>query len=676
MKTNSKPNNIRLVPFVLIVALVTMTFCLISSAGTTLPSLFKTSANTQIPFLTDHIAPLDDRAITWDVQLNFSETGGTNDYVVFGEAPDARDGPPADSYDVAKPPAPMEPYIRACMKDGLPTPYINLWKDYRKYPDNQKTYNLTILWAPEDGESPTTITIQWSKVKLNTSQYDKVALYNSTGILVSNMLSTTSFSYTAPAGTTKTFKINCTVDTNKPQIINYSPATGTTGDSYIFNASVFDDLTPKSGLTVKVNWAHGGLSGNETMTSVGGNYFVKTITLDEYSTSALTYHFYAKDNAKVPNTNYTSAYTASVADNDLPTINTITGDTSGTTGETTTVSVTFSDNIGVTVATLFYKTASAGSYSSVSILGGSAGIVIPSNSVESWYYYVTVDDAAGTGPVGNPSVDGSIYFTVSVTDNDVPAILTITGNSVGTTGETTTVSMTFSDNIGVTVATLFYKTASAGSYSSTSILGGSAGIVIPSNSVESWYYYVTVDDAAGTGPVGNPSVDGSTYFTVSVTDNDVPSILTITGNSVGTTGETTTVSTTFSDNIGVTVATLFYKTASAGSYSSVSILGGSAGIVIPSNSVESWYYYVTVDDAAGTGPVGNPSVDGSTYFTVSVTDNDVPSILTITGNSVGTTGETTTVSTTFSDNIGVTVATLFYKTASAGSYSSDVDFGW
>ncbi len=108
----------------------------------------------------------------------------------------------------------------------------------------------------------------------------------------------------------------------------------------------------------------------------------------------------------------------------------------------------------------------------------------------------------------------------------------------------------------------------------------------------------------------------------------------------------------------------------------MSILGGSAGIVIPSNSVESWYYYVTVDDAAGTGPVGNPSVDGSMYFTVSVTDNDVPAILTITGNSVGTTGETTTVSTTFSDNIGVTVATLFYKTASAGSYSSDVDFGW
>ena len=155
MKTNSKPNNVRLVPLALIVALVTMTFCLISSAGNTLPSLFKTSANTEPSFLADPIAPLDDRGITWDVQLNFSETSGKTDYVVFGEAPDARDGPPADTYDVAKPPAPMAPYVRACMKDGLSSPYNNLWKDYRQYPENQKTYNLTIQWVPEDGESST-----------------------------------------------------------------------------------------------------------------------------------------------------------------------------------------------------------------------------------------------------------------------------------------------------------------------------------------------------------------------------------------------------------------------------------------------------------------------------------------------------------------------------------------
>ena len=60
------------------------------------------------------------RGITWDARVNFTNPGGQNDYVVFGEGPDARDGPPADIYDVVKPPGGMLPYIRAYLKDNLP----------------------------------------------------------------------------------------------------------------------------------------------------------------------------------------------------------------------------------------------------------------------------------------------------------------------------------------------------------------------------------------------------------------------------------------------------------------------------------------------------------------------------------------------------------------------------
>lgn len=74
------------------------------------------------------------RDVTWDVQMTTMETtNGTTDYVVFGEAPDARDGPPADSYDVVKPPEPMKPYTRIWLKDNLPVPYNLLWKDYRHW---------------------------------------------------------------------------------------------------------------------------------------------------------------------------------------------------------------------------------------------------------------------------------------------------------------------------------------------------------------------------------------------------------------------------------------------------------------------------------------------------------------------------------------------------------------
>ena len=105
-------------------------------------------------------------------------------------------------------------------------------------------------------------------------------------------------------------------------------------------------------------------------------------------------------------------------DNELPTIDEITGNKPGTAGKIIIISVTFSDNIGVTNATLYYKAASASDWSAKSILTGSAEIAIPPEPIENWYYYVTVDDAAGNGPVGNPSTDGSIFYTITVSDND------------------------------------------------------------------------------------------------------------------------------------------------------------------------------------------------------------------------------------------------------------------
>jgi len=101
-------------------------------------------------------------------------------------------------------------------------------------------------------------------------------------------------------------------------------------------------------------------------------------------------------------------------DTEPPTIDDITGDTTGTTGKTTTLFVSFSDNENVTEAKLFYKQASEVSWRETSILSGFVDLEIPSDSDENWYYYITVDDAAGNGPVGDPSTNGSVYYTVDV----------------------------------------------------------------------------------------------------------------------------------------------------------------------------------------------------------------------------------------------------------------------
>lgn len=100
-----------------------------------------------------------------------------------------------------------------------------------------------------------------------------------------------------------------------------------------------------------------------------------------------------------------------------PIINSVTGNTTGTTGKITKITASFSDNVNVTDATLFYRSKESEEWMSKSILSGSINIEIPSNSDNDWYYYITINDEAGNGPIGDPSIDGSIYYTITVTQN-------------------------------------------------------------------------------------------------------------------------------------------------------------------------------------------------------------------------------------------------------------------
>ena len=117
-----------------------------------------------------------------------------------------------------------------------------------------------------------------------------------------------------------------------------------------------------------------------------------------------------------------------------------------------------------------------------------------------------------------------IFFTKDQSENkdEIPPKLdVITKNTTGTPGKIVNILVNFSDNVNVTKAVLYYKKASAKNWSSTSILSSSADIEIPSYPVEDWYYYVVVDDAAGNGPVGKPSNDGSKYYTISVEEEQI-----------------------------------------------------------------------------------------------------------------------------------------------------------
>jgi len=213
-----------------------------------------------------------ERGIIWDVTLNLNEPGGAFDYTVFGEATDAHDGPPADAYDVVKPPAPIPPYLRSWFNDNLPPPYDNLWKDYRHYPGTAKVWNLTVQWVPSDYTSPTTITISWDPTKVDDSEYALVTLCTDLGTPLKNMLLYNNYTFTCPANIPQPYKIICLA--NQPPNIpnNPNPANQST------NISINTDLS----------WAGGDPDGDTVTYDV---YFGTTSSPPKImnNQSALTY---------------------------------------------------------------------------------------------------------------------------------------------------------------------------------------------------------------------------------------------------------------------------------------------------------------------------------------------------------------------------------------------------
>jgi hypothetical protein len=164
-------------------------------------------------FVISPVATADE--IEWEVTLNFSEPGGANANVVFGEVTDANDGPPADNYDVPSCPSPPEPHIRAWFDDGLSYPYDVLWEDYREYFifNTYKTWNLTIYWQ---ASTATSITIEWDTNMVNKSEYNSMILYDDTGITpLEDMRKNNSYTFTIDSLNVD-FKIIARVSGNNP----------------------------------------------------------------------------------------------------------------------------------------------------------------------------------------------------------------------------------------------------------------------------------------------------------------------------------------------------------------------------------------------------------------------------------------------------------------------------
>ena len=136
------------------------------------------------------------------------------------------------------------------------------------------------------------------------------------------------------------------VDGTAPSVVDNSPEQGFTGDSFLFNATVTDNIDSPENLTVKVDWSHGSISGNISMNYIGGNYYTKPITLDLTSVSDLVYEIYVVDSYE--NSYTTPLVTVPVDDNDSPAISSISASpTPQSIGGYVNISAEVTDNIAV-----------------------------------------------------------------------------------------------------------------------------------------------------------------------------------------------------------------------------------------------------------------------------------------------------------------------------------------
>ncbi len=152
------------------------------------------------------------RDIEWDVTLNFTESGGKNDYIIFGEDPDASDD--VDIYDAPNPPGGVSPFLDAYFTTDFPWPHDTLLQEIKEYPDTEKEWNFTVWWTGSD----TIVTLSWDTGEVDDSEYYAVTLSDDTGSPLADMLNEGSYVFFCPDNGFLHFQILC--GSNQPPIAN------------------------------------------------------------------------------------------------------------------------------------------------------------------------------------------------------------------------------------------------------------------------------------------------------------------------------------------------------------------------------------------------------------------------------------------------------------------------
>ena len=352
----------------------------------------------------------------------------------------------------------------------------------------------------------------------------------------------------------------------------------------------------------------------------------------------------------------------SITDDDVPavTVSFEQGSYTVAEGSSVTVKVTLSEDPERTVTILLTK-ANQGGATSADYSGVPANVVFNASDTEkSITFTATADDDNDDGesvklafgsPLPAGVTEGSTKeAVVSITDDDVPAV-TVSfeqGSYTVAEGNTVTVKVTLSEDPERTVTIPLTK-AGQGGATSADYSGVPANVVFNASDTEkSFTFTATADDDNDDGesvklafgsPLPAGVTEGSTKeAVVSITDDDVPAV-TVSfeqGSYTVAEGNTVTVKVTLSEDPERTVTILLTKANQDGA-SSADYSGVPANVVFNASDTEkSITFTATADDDNDDGEsvklaFGSPlpagvSAGTTNETTISITDDDLPSV--------------------------------------------------
>ena len=422
------------------------------------------------------------------------------------------------------------------------------------------------------------------------------------------------------------------------------------------------DLTIANGTLGAVSSGDGGITWTATFTPTASiTDTTNVITLDNTGVS---------DTAGNAGAGTTTSNNYAI-DTVRPSATIVVADTALAIGETSLVTITFSEAVtGFTTADL---TVANGSISGLSTSDGGitwTGTLTPTNSITDTTNVVTLDNTGVSDLSGNAGTGTTNSNNYGV-DTARPTASIVVANTSLSIGQTSLVTITFSEVVsGFTNADLTIANGTLGAVSS-----GDGGITwtatfTPTASITDATNLITLDNTGVADLSGNAG-SGSTNSNNYAIDTVRPTATVVVANTALAIGQTSLVTITFSEAVtGFTNADL---TIANGSLSAVSSSDGGVtwtATFSPSASITDATNLITLDNTGVTDTAGNAGT-GATNSNNYTIDTQRPTATIVLADSNLSAGETSLVTITFSEAVsGFTNADLTIANGTLSSVSS------